>query len=87
MRDAVANGLVDFIKEKPFTSLGLLANKEVKEDNEQLKAQIEKMKCCENCKYGGLYSEGLYCYAPIELIITKQMNKKETCCDKWDLAE
>jgi hypothetical protein len=49
--------------------------------------KIEKMKCCLNCKYGGMYSEGLYCYAHRELIYDKQMNEKENCCDKWELAE
>ena len=43
LRDSVANGLEEFIKEKPHTSLGLLANKAVKEENEQLKARIEQM--------------------------------------------
>lgn len=51
------------------------------------KAMQEKMKCCLNCKYGGMYSEGLYCYAPREVIYNKQMNEKENCCDKWELAE
>lgn len=27
-------------------------NKNLEEQNEQLKVQIEKMKCCSNCKYG-----------------------------------
>lgn len=44
LQDDVANGLEEFIKEKPATSLRLLANKEVKEENEQLKQQIAKMK-------------------------------------------
>ena len=44
LQDDVANGLEEFIKEKPATSLRLLANKEVREENEQLKQQIAKMK-------------------------------------------
>ena len=44
LQDDVANGLEEFIKEKPATSLHLLANKEVREENEQLKQQIAKMK-------------------------------------------
>lgn len=51
------------------------------------KAMQEEMKCCLNCKYGDMISEGLYCYAPRELIYHKQMNEKENCCDKWELAE
>ena len=41
LQDDVANGLEEFIKEKPATSLRLLANKEVKEENEKLKENIK----------------------------------------------
>lgn len=41
LRDAVANGVGEYLREKPFTSLSLLANKEVKEENEQLKENIK----------------------------------------------
>ena len=51
LRDAVANGLGEFIKDRPFTSLSLLANKELQEENEKLKQQIEKLKCCSSCKH------------------------------------
>ena len=77
LRDSVANRLKEFIKERPGTSLSLLANKEIKEENEQLKAQIEKMKCCGNCKLRGaecvaLEYQGILC------------GKTR---DKWELAE
>lgn len=51
LKDAVANGLEEFIKEKPHTSLRFLANKEVKEENERLRQQIKKLECCSNCKH------------------------------------
>lgn len=65
LRNDIANGLKEFVKELPFTSMRLLANKEVKEENELLQqkwleseyeksklvSQIEKMKCCANCDY------------------------------------
>lgn len=41
LQDDVANGLEEFIKKKPATSLRLLANKEVKEENEKLKENIK----------------------------------------------
>ena len=49
----------------------------IKEENEQLKAQIEKMKCCQNCKLRGaecvaLEYQGVLC------------GKTR---DKWELAE
>lgn len=41
LRDAVAKGLVDFMKDRPFTSLSLMANKEVQRENIR---QTEKIK-------------------------------------------
>ena len=84
LRNDIANGLKEFTKELPFTSLCLLANKEVKEENEKLKEeneklqqQIEKMKCCGNCRLRGaecvaLEHQGILC------------GKTR---DKWELAE
>lgn len=50
LQDDVAKGIEDFIKEKPATSLHLLANKELKEEiekqkqeNDYLKTQIENL--------------------------------------------
>lgn len=37
LQDAVANGLEEFIKKKPHTSLRFLANKELKEENEHIR--------------------------------------------------
>ena len=41
LRNDIANGLKEFTKELPFTSLCLLANKKVKEENEKLKENIK----------------------------------------------
>lgn len=51
---------------------------QVKKENEQLKAQIEKMKCCGNCKWLERENEYVYC--------------KHTYCaknlhSKWELKE
>lgn len=50
LQDDVAKGIEDFIKEKPATSLHLLANKELREviekqkqENDYLKTQIENL--------------------------------------------
>lgn len=50
LQDDVAKGIEDFIKEKPATSLRLLANKELKEvlekqkqENDYLKTQIKNL--------------------------------------------
>ena len=52
---------------------------------DELKAQIEKMKCCYNCKYGRIYFVK-------EIIVDCLANKvnpnnKYENCDKWELAE
>ena len=84
LRDAVAKGLADFMKDRPFTSLSLLANKDkekFKEENEQLKAQIEKMKCCGNCKHRNAE----------EVVETCRKLKNYTLikgfCSEWEFAE
>lgn len=51
----------------------------------QLEAQIEKMKCCYNCKYGRIYFVK-------EIIVDCLANKvnpnnKYKNCDKWELAK
>lgn len=65
LKEAIANGLEEFMKDNPMTSLQMLANKKDKEENERLskrvlelqsdvsnlKLYIEKMKSCYNCKY------------------------------------
>ena len=80
LRDDVANGLKEFIKERPFTSLRLLVNKEIKEENEQLKQQIEKIgdfiqsgDLCSICKFENkcnpneCYSQNIRVYTKWEL--------------------
>ena len=81
LRDSVANRLKEFIKEKPHTSLVLLANKEIKEENEQLKAQIKKMQKCLICIHFKVYNERSDNeYYACEL---KECNNLY----KWELAE
>ena len=49
-------------------------------ENEQLKAQIEKMKCCGNCKYQVCDESGEFCDY-------KGMSGISGDCDKWQLKE
>lgn len=54
--------------------------KELEQENEQLKAQMEKMKNCINCKYfvdsDNVCNQGLYL-----------PNREFTECYEWELAE
>ena len=53
--------------------------KELCDENEQLKAQIEKMKCGQNCKHSYLYQEDRKCkFTYCDCI---------NCKDKWQLKE
>lgn len=55
---------------------------EQEKEIEQLKKQIEKMKCCGNCEsYIYFFSSGTYrCKKDIELIDTN-------CCPEWEIEE
>ena len=48
-------------------------------ENAELKAQIEKMKCCWNCEH--FNSEGKYCK------LDKSSRSFWDDCNKWELAE
>ena len=85
LQDDVAKGIEDFIKEKPATSLHLLANKELREEleklkkeNEQLKIENVKMRCCGNCSHRNAE----------EVVETCRLLKKYTqikgCCSEWE---
>lgn len=58
---------------------------ELKDKVTELEMQIEKMKCCYNCKHGRIYFVK-------EIIVDCLANKdnsnnKFNNCDKWELAE
>lgn len=74
-----------FIKEKPATSLHLLANKELREElerlkkeNEQLQIENKKLQCCGNCSHRNAE----------EVVETCRLLKKYTqikgCCSEWE---
>lgn len=73
---------------------GLIAGaKAMQEENEQLKQQVEKMKCCANCKHG---EEGDYdCFENCDsctimyCICQKHKRRMDWTdkCDDWELAE
>ena len=67
------DGSVGKLIEKSYLSAYLLCLHESKNKIAELEAQIEKMKCCRNCKYDG----GLVC-----LYKTDCKNR-----DKWELAD
>ena len=53
----------------------------------ELKAQIEKMKCCENCKYNSYWGNELHCNYGLKeaLLEDKLVECKEM--DKWEIKE
>ena len=53
-------------------------------ENEQLKAQIEKMKCCGNCKYWNYKDIQKYCNKRTG---TPELASRSFKCDKWELTE
>lgn len=56
---------------------------EIKKENAELKAQIEKMKCCENCRHNYFDNEEIrHCDVlnQHQMVVFKK-------CDKWELAE
>ncbi len=52
---------------------------ELEQENEQLEQQIEKMKCCRNCKYWNVPDD----------VFNTPCEKCDVCKDfnKWELAE
>jgi hypothetical protein len=53
-------------------------------ENEQLKQQIEKMKCCDNCKYSDFTESGfLYCTTHVD----DCMIGNPCEYNKWELVE
>lgn len=73
--------LVDMIRERD----GCI--EELEEENEKLKEQIEKMKCCENCKYNSYWGNELHCNYGLKEAL--QEDKLVECdkMDKWEIKE
>lgn len=71
----------------------LQAEREVRCNEEYLKkittleAQIEKMKCCENCKYNSYWGNELHCNYGLKEAL--QEDKLVECknMDKWEIKE
>lgn len=53
----------------------------------ELEAQIEKMKCCENCKYNSYWGNELHCNYGLKEAL--QEDKLVECknMDKWEIKE
>ena len=56
---------------------------ELRKENEELKKLIEKMKCCENCKYHSFWGDELKCNLPSYDEQFKCLDSK----DKWELID
>ena len=54
----------------------------VKEENEQLKARIERMKCCGNCFHNNKPSDKEFCWN-----CERQLDERPIIKDEWELAE
>ena len=54
---------------------------------QELEAQIEKMKCCENCKYNSYWGDELHCNYGLKEAL--QEDKLVECknMDKWEIKE
>ena len=73
-------------KDRPDEQIEILHEEELEsligfatEVTKELEKQIEKMKCCENCKYMN-FSEPNYCMKGV-------YRERQYVCDEWELAE
>ncbi len=62
-------------------------NQCMSDNNEQLREQVEKMKCCENCKYNSYWGNELHCNYGLKEAL--QEDKLIECknMDKWEIKE
>lgn len=60
---------------------------ELDKENAELKQQIEKMKCCENCKYNSYWGNELHCnYGMKEALLEDKLVECKNM-DKWEIKE
>lgn len=85
LQEDVAKGIEEFIKNKPATSLHLLANKELREEleklkkeNEQLQIENKKLQCCGNCTHRNAEEIVETCR------LLKKYTQKKGCCSEWE---
>lgn len=85
LQEDVAKGIEEFIKEKPATSLHLLANKELREEleklkkeNEQLQIENKKLQCCGNCTHRNAEEVVETCR------LLKKYTQEKGCCSEWE---
>lgn len=59
----------------------------VAEETKELQKQVDKMKCCENCKYNSYWGNELHCNYGLKEAL--QEDKLVECknMDKWKLKE
>ena len=56
-------------------------------ENAELKVQIEKMKCCENCKYNSYWGNELHCNYGLEEALQEDKLVECNKMDKWEIKE
>lgn len=79
--------LKEQLKNNPYVQI---LQKEKSEMAEDFAKQIEKMKCCTNCKHNNYTYWQSHCNNPKVKICKLLMQKKEVICanyDKWEPAE
>ena len=53
----------------------------------ELEAQIEKMKCCENCKYNSYWGNELHCNYGLKEALQEDKLVECNKMDKWEIKE
>ena len=53
----------------------------------ELKKQIEKMKCCENCKYNSYWGNELHCNYGLKEALQEDRLVECNKMDKWEIKE
>lgn len=54
---------------------------------QKLEAQIEKMKCCENCKYNSYWGNELHCNYGLKEALQEDKLVECNKMDKWEIKE
>lgn len=67
--------------------MALVSKSDLQKENEQLKAQIEKMKCCENCKYHSFWGDELKCNYGLKEALQEDKLVECNKMDKWEIKE
>ena len=64
-----------------------IISKEKDERIVELETQIEKMKCCENCKYNSYWGNELHCNYGLKEVLQEDKLVECNKMDKWEIKE